>query len=1235
MREDQVLLGSWVSTGTPTGFLSFSFQTKTNRFLCAHGLQILTTLLTLPVLQPIQEELQEALARLHSGSAANLSEALGDSRHRLLALLPQGVGQKILSLAQEKHPGLLGDGITKLAHTFRVQGDYSSAQAFYHLAATFLRNQPDWEGPLTQVETWLDTLNGGGTLTSQLQLRLEELPHAVSSPLLAGMVAGGLAHSLSCRLLANALRGRVSTLIQVGLAHSGAMLADATAFSGVERGLQIHQGMPVTESYSKTWTHALWTMTHLRGASLVGRTLSKSTLVGNALRSASHSVAKTFSTALPHISEMSALYVSQSVAPYFNLGEKSFFVGLDTLFTWGHFRMAGACLGLSIRYQTLRQQLAHQAESALRQGAQATYHSLNGWLSTKTRGNPGFPGASTLSWALASRSAGKALSPQALLPNSPAHEMAQGNLVSQMSSKKETGKRLYSPDTVLEILHQHRGDLGEDGDRVISRLVADFTAQEVHRTRFSAPPSSSTPQKTLYYFDGLPGVGKTTQIENLRTVLGFGYLSMKDFCIERGIHQKERRRHQAEHGELTVHDLDFIEAIANSPHKHLILEKFPRSPLEAKALVEQARKENWQIHVIHLAFPQDPIGNSVRRQLARGPREGENLTPQYAIQRALLNFARDTSGRWTLADLDVPVHTIDANLPERKILGRIRQAVGLGFENLPWHLEPLQELAQVSGSLGIEAWVSGGHLYRPFFNGRYGPPQQPTDVDVTVTKQEEVRPLLRKLKELYPQRHWSVFCHCTHIERKFGIKVNTLQEARAYTPFTHKAGLVRWHNHRLEVYLVPGAEAALRDGVISLNHRLFNHLPAHQHAKFLEESLDKLPDILSKYPGLSLAPELARLFEERYATKHQPKIISQDWDKLKREVIGNEKQLPNSVAHNRRPLDGDELPLGEEIVRLHQEMDFTPQAQPLPPWAPLPEILETQRSAREKLKARMTLTPDEDHLSRQDIIPPPTGHHSWLHYMARETEDGPWQNWILNQAFHHRPIGGADPYLARVLSLEMFLNLRHQKGGRQSPMHQGAPLKQHLANTMLALATDPLMEKYKGQMAQDTLKDLRAGMRMAMLFHDTGKILDVDTAGRHAAISARLWEKHYPKEWFPRDQVGTVAWMVHYHDIYGRFTRALIEKKWHPRYDFNVHPNQPTSYPGGLDVQAVRTRVAQSGLPYELAIDIITEVNKADVGSVPPLRPMLSVMPTARRLIAMRPPPKPRQPHPPGASASL
>lgn len=1221
------MLGSWVSTDLTKRSLSLALSTKSDASLRAHGISLCTALLQLSSLQPIRESLKKALSQLQSGSADHLSAALSDQRSQLRALLPKGIGQTLLNLSRESDPGILGNSIARLAGEYRTQGDHRSAIAFYQLAAQLLKGQEGWENRLAQVHDWLETLNGHGTFTKQLQLRLEGLPQAVSSPMLAGMVAGGLAHPLAARWFTHLLRGRLPALAQVGLVHTGAMLADATAFTSVERGLQAYQGQPLAQSYQKAWVHALWMMTHLRAAGALGRSLAHNPLSRNVLRIAGHKVENTIFTLLPHATEMGGLYLSQSMGPSVGIGERSLFTGLDTVFAWGHFRIAGGILGMSPRYLRLRQQLSQQASIDLRQGTQNTYHRLRQWLCSNTSARPGHRPA----WALANAGAETLSSSPPQSAHSLATHLAKQASIAHMSSQSGRGAS-HNPDTVIEILRQNRDRLGPDGDTQIAKLIADFKTQEVLRAHASKDPQNSKPTKTLYYLDGLPGVGKTTQIKHLQDMLGFGYLSMKYFSIDRGIsaensaeHRTIRRTLQAETGQLTQDDIDFLDAIAEADHKHIILEKFPRSPIEAKALVQRAQQEGWQLHVIHLGFREDPVGNSVRRQLARGPREGEPLTPEYAVNRVLRNFARHTSGRWTLAELGVPVHNIEASLSEGEILAHIRQAVGLGFEELPWHRQTLQELAQVADNLGIEAWVSGGHLYRPFFNNRYGPPQNPTDIDVTVANQADVQLLLTALQVRYPTKHWSVFCHRTHIEKKYGITTANLQEARRYTPFTHKAGLVRWHQGRLEIYFVPGAEAAVRDGVISINPHLLNRIPPDQHEALIDNTLDKLPRILGNYPGLRLETTLAQRFENRYGVAHRSQDTTQDWAKLKQRVIGNEKKLPNSTAHARRPLDAEELVLANRILDAHRAIDFTPEAQPRPPRADLPEPLETLRRAQEKQKAGITLTPAEQDLLKAKTIPPPQDYDSWFHYMVLETPDAPFQNWVSNQAFHHKPIGGADPYLASVLSLEIFQQLRNLQTGQQSSMHQGAHLKTHLANTMIALRTDALINRHQDAMNPQALRELRASMRMAMLWHDTGKIADVHTAGRHSVISARLWEKSTKKpRWVSGDQIDLVAWMIQGHDIFGRFSRGLAEKKGHPRWNHQVDPNRPSSYPGALDAQAVRTHIARSGLPYDLSIEVISEVYRADVASVPPLRPLLPVINPIGKLVGMRPPPAPR-----------
>ena len=138
------------------------------------------------------------------------------------------------------------------------------------------------------------------------------------------------------------------------------------------------------------------------------------------------------------------------------------------------------------------------------------------------------------------------------------------------------------------------------------------------------------------------------------------------------------------------------------------------------------------------------------------------------------------------------------------------------------------------------------------------------------------------------------------------------------------------------------------------------------------------------------------------------------------------------------------------------------------------------------------------------------------------------------------------------------------------------------------------------------LKEVRLCLRLAMLFHDTGKLLG-ERPRRHGAISARLFSRARPA-WFPDRLVPLTRWLIRTHDVFGAFGRGLSEQ----------------GYYGALDSQAVRRALLEGGLPLDEAAAINKAIWQADVGAIAALRWLLPVAELVERLVLV--PLGPRRP---------
>jgi hypothetical protein len=144
--------------------------------------------------------------------------------------------------------------------------------------------------------------------------------------------------------------------------------------------------------------------------------------------------------------------------------------------------------------------------------------------------------------------------------------------------------------------------------------------------------------------------------------------------------------------------------------------------------------------------------------------------------------------------------------------------------------------------------------------------------------------------------------------------------------------------------------------------------------------------------------------------------------------------------------------------------------------------------------------------------------------------------------------------------------------------------------------------------------DLRLCMRLAMLFHDTGKLVGPRAPSTHPRIGVRLWRLHRP-DWMPSQLVGLVGWMVETHDLLGALARGITDKIGSPPARYQVKLGWETSYPGALDLQAVRVRLQRSGCPLPLAAAVNRELWRADVGAIPALRWVLPAAALLERMV--------------------
>ena len=691
-----------------------------------------------------------------------------------------------------------------------------------------------------------------------------------------------------------------------------------------------------------------------------------------------------------------------------------------------------------------------------------------------------------------------------------------------------------------------------------------WEALGLHAPRYQ-PVRNSSRAKTLIILDGIPGAGKSTTCRWLVPALGAAYFSMARSAEGHGVSSQERLDHQLAHQRLHPVDVAFLDTLAACPARYLILEKFPRSSVEAAALLARARELCWNLEVLHLDLPGDCVELSTSRQIARGPRRGQVPEVEYARHRALAHTARTSSSRRLLAQHGVPVHRFDMTRPAVEVRADIRCALQIDPAALLWHQPTLEVLEAVAGTLGIEAYLAGGSFYRPFWNDRFGPMQLPTDADVAVSHEWEVAPLLDALTRVAPRERWSVLCPSSRLAAQLGIEADGVVAAKALSAFMHRAGLVRRYRGEVELVMPPEAEGALWNGVVKLNPALLERLSVDQRSTWLARHGGRLPGVLARYPGLTVDAATAQLLEmPRVASS----TVGAGFTALKAHVLA--QPLSRARPRARRRLSAAEHDIASNIVAFHRESG----RQSAPPPRP-----------------RKPLRPLEP---------------ASLVSIARDADDDTFGAWLLDQQ-RHEPLGGHDPDVRSVMTLELSPSGKplHRE---LSAMHQGWTLDRHLLESALQLETDALV-------AAAQAPELRLCMRVAMLYHDIGKVFG-ERPTRHPRMSARMFAKHRPMS-FPEHLIPITQWMIRSHDVFGVFTRALTDKVGRGAGDYEVDLAEPSSYYGALDAQAARAKLEGSSRPFAEALAIAKALWRADVGAIASLRWLLPVADLVEQLLLL------------------
>lgn len=674
---------------------------------------------------------------------------------------------------------------------------------------------------------------------------------------------------------------------------------------------------------------------------------------------------------------------------------------------------------------------------------------------------------------------------------------------------------------------------------------------------------------------GMPGAGKTTRIR--------GLLDRFDCTVHHvGSYARANKMQSSARAQgALIEGLDavFMEEVIRDPSPLVVLDGFPRSTAQLELVLEKAAALGVFAAFAVLDFTDlsEEARNraSETRQTERDTKTGKPVDKRRYLAKIKRATESDLVVIGKVRELGLANITIDASLPGQTADRALAGFVTAATSPPAWPLEVLDVLRVASEKAGVSAWLTSGGLYRAFWNGRFGPMQEPMDLDVVVNTTADVVALEEQLAHSEEKFNWSVFSWEEHARTNYG-GAPPLPGGFASRVFTYRQGLVRLAGDRVDARMTAAAINDLVSGIVRLDEKALARLEPGSRQYHTEKSAAVLPKLLSEYPGLSLA----RNVEEISNKPHQPSLVATSWDAIEREVLALERA-------GRPAWDTYEWGSAQRAAAKYVT-DFYEAAsrEPTPP--------QTLRGP---------VMPAALHQST-----PPTSHANWFHLLSESCLDAEYRSWVVNQVRSRTPLGGLEPDLISVLDLSRFTGDKRIRytSGTQKPTHMGWSLSMHLRQSLLSLETDWLI----GTTTAAVVGRLRLVLRTATLFHDVGKLIDVFTPGTHEGAGAALFLSHsYP--WMEPSDTRIVAHLIRFHDLFGRVSRGITEKAGPGPQEAGFDPSSPPSYGGALDprraVRVVTELSDLAGIPFDVALRMLREIWLADVASVAALRWLIPV----------------------------
>lgn len=455
------------------------------------------------------------------------------------------------------------------------------------------------------------------------------------------------------------------------------------------------------------------------------------------------------------------------------------------------------------------------------------------------------------------------------------------------------------------------------------------------------------PAKTVVCFLGLPGAGKSTQIDTVKESTGASVYHVGKFARIKGLseHDETIRR---EGKLLEGHDEAFIEHALSDPNRIIILDGFPRSVQQAELLLEALKRTGIALKVMNMDFGAQGVRLSYARQTSRAAQSAIDRADDTRylgkIQRAI---DQDLSAIQYLKQRGAAVNDIDAMQSQERIAGQINDALHLKTTHVPFNTTMLRQLKEVADELGIEAWAACGSVYRPFWNDIFGAKQNSTDVDISTNTQEEAIRLQEALERKYPDTRWSTWGIKEYMEQEEGVPCPTLADAIMHAPLTFRQSAVRLGDSgEPELIATKAALRSLISGKIVVDPAFTEGMSDDERTQFYKELAGHARKVIRHYPGLSIGDSaFAHVYAEAFGA-HEPKRIFTGYADLHRKVEASEAAAtvdwPQShVRHI--GLNDRERELAERIADFYRHAEKESSAVPIPKPVALPEPLEEAR----------------------------------------------------------------------------------------------------------------------------------------------------------------------------------------------------------------------------------------------------------------------------------------------------